>query len=176
MASFQLILNDKRKRWHSLHTITNAILWINYTGLQWRELDKMTGDKLPFSSVYYYFRQLKFRGIWEPILDSLVVKERKRQQRELSPSLPAIDSQYVKITQFIAEETRIDANRKIHGGKRSIAVDRLGLPWTLTVTPANESDNQAGQLMVKRLKGKVPRLEVIAADHSDKVSFIEHVK
>ncbi|MVM33391.1 transposase [Spirosoma sp. HMF4905] len=44
----QLILNDKRKRWHSLRTIINAILWINYTGLQWRELDKMTDDKLPW--------------------------------------------------------------------------------------------------------------------------------
>ncbi len=30
--------------------------------------------------------------------------------------------------------------------------------------------------MVDRLKGKVPRLEIIAADHGYKVSFIEHVE
>ena len=30
--------------------------------------------------------------------------------------------------------------------------------------------------MVDRLRGKVPRLEVIAADHGYKVSFIEHVE
>ena len=172
----QLILNDKRKRWHSLRTIINAILWINYTGLQWRELDKMTGDQLPWPSVYYYFRQFKLRGIWEQILDSLVIKERKRQQRDSTPSLLAIDSQSVKIMQFIEEETGIDANKKINGRKRSILVDRLGLPWSLAVTSANRSDNEAGCLAVDRLKGKVPSLQVIAADHGYKISFIDHIE
>lgn len=172
----QLILNDKRKRWHSLRTIVNAILWLNYTGLQWRELDKMTGDILPWQSVYYYFRQFKFRGIWAQILDSLVIKERKRHEREPTPSLLAIDSQTVKIMQFIEEETGIDGNKKINGRKRNIAVDRLGLPWSLAVTSANTSDNEAGRLVVDRLRGKVPRLEVIAADHGYKVSFIDHVE
>ncbi|SFF07072.1 hypothetical protein SAMN05216167_12712 [Spirosoma endophyticum] len=135
----------------------------------------MTGDKLPCLSVYYYFRQFKRRGIWEQILDSLVVKERKRRQSESTPSLLAINSQSVKIMQFIAEETGIDANKKINGRKRSIAVDRLGFPWALTVTAANESDNEAGQLVVERLKGKVSRLEVIAANHGCKVSFINRL-
>jgi hypothetical protein len=62
------------------------------------------------------------------------------------------------------------------GRKRNIAVDRLGLPWSIAVTGANISDNEAGRLVVDRLKGKVPRLEVIAADHGYKVSFIEHVE
>lgn len=164
----QQILDDKRQRWHSLRTIINAILWLNYTGLQWRELAKMTGPTLPWQSVYYHFRQFKLRGKWEQILDSLVVKERKRQQRQETPSLLAIDNQSVKIMQFIGEETGIDANKKINGRKRSIAVDRLGLPWALAVTGANVSDNEAGRLVVDRLKGKVPRLEVIAADHGYK--------
>jgi len=112
----------------------------------------------------------------EQLLDSLVVNERKRQQREDTPSLLAIDSQSVKIVQFIDEETGIDANKKINGRKRSIAVDRLGLPWSIAVTAANVSDNEAGRLVVDRLRGKVPRLEVIAADHGYKVSFIEHVE
>ena len=105
-----------------------------------------------------------------------MVKERVRQQREETPSLLAIDSQSVKIMQFIEEETGIDANKKINGRKRSILVDRLGLPWSVVVTSANTSDNEAGRQAVDRLKGKVPRLEVIAADHGYKVSFIEHVE
>ncbi|MBC3789512.1 IS5 family transposase [Spirosoma utsteinense] len=172
----QQILDDKRQRWHSLRDIINAILWLNYTGVQWRELPKMTGEKLPWQTVYYHFRQFKLRGVWEQVLDSLVVKERKRQHREETPSLLAIDSQSVKIMQFIEEETGLDANKKINGRKRSIAVDRLGLPWSLAVTGANVSDNEAGRLVVDRLRGKVPRLEVIAADHGYKVSFIEHVE
>lgn len=172
----QLILNDKPKRWHSLRTIVNAILWLNYTGLQWRELTKMTGDKLPWQSVYYYFRQFKLRGIWEQILDNLVIKERKRHQREATPSLLAIDSQTVKIMQFIEAETGLDGNKKINARKRSLAVDRLGLPWSIAVTSANTSDNEAGRLVVARLRGKVPRLAVIAADHGYKISFIDHVE
>ncbi|WP_109744394.1 transposase [Arcicella aurantiaca] len=33
------ILNDQRKRKHSLRTIINAIFSINNTGTQWRNLD-----------------------------------------------------------------------------------------------------------------------------------------
>ena len=78
--------------------------------------------------------------------------------------------------QFITEETGIDAHKLINGRKRSIAVDRLGLPWSLAVTSANTSDNEAGRLVIDRLKGKVPRLKLIAADHGYKVSFIAHAE
>ena len=64
----------------------------------------------------------------------------------------AIDSQSVKIMQFIAQETGIDAHKLINGRKRSIAVDRLGLPWSLAVTSANTSDNEAGRLVIDRLR------------------------
>lgn len=80
--------------------------------------------------------------------------------------------------QFIDQETGIDGNKGISRRKRSIAsiaVDRLGLPWSLAVTAANTSDNEAGRLVVDCLKGKVPRLKVLAADHSYKVSFVEYV-
>ena len=134
------------------------------------------GKRFTTAQAAPHFRQFKLRGIWEEMLDSLVVKERVRQQRQETPSLLAIDSQAVKIMQFIEEETGVDGNEKINGRKRSIAVDRLSLPWSLAVTSANTSDNEAGRLVVDRLRGKVPRLEVIAADHGYKVSFIEHVE
>ena len=169
------ILDDHRQRWRPLRTICNAILWLNYTGLlQWRKLDKRK-DTPPWQTVYYHFRQLKLKGTWEQILDSLVVAERKRRDREATPSLLSIDSQSVKIMQFIDQETGIDANKRINGRKRSIAVDRLGLPWSLAVTGAKTSDNETGRLVIDRLKGKVPRLKLIAADHGYKVSFVKHV-
>jgi transposase len=167
------IVDDQRQRWHSLRTIVNAIFSINRTGVQWRELDSKYP---PWQTVYYHFRQFKLRGIWEQLLDSVVIKERVRQKREETPSLLAIDSQSVKIMQFIDEETGVDGNKKINGRKRSIAVDRLGLPWSVVVSSANTSDNEAGRQAVDRLKGKVPRLEVIAADHGYKVSFVDYVE
>jgi putative transposase len=167
------ILNDQRKRKHSLRTIINAIFFINNTGVQWRNLDSKYP---PWETIFYHFTQLKVRGVWEEILDSLVVLERKRQGKEDSPSLLAIDSQSVKKMQFIKEETGIDGGKNVNGRKRTILVDTLGLPFSIKVTAANISDNQAGILAVNLLKGKVPRLQKVTADMGYKNTFQEYIE
>nr|WP_315256352.1 transposase [uncultured Flavobacterium sp.] len=73
------IINDQRKRKHSLQDIVNAIFWINTTGCHWCNLDSKYP---PWQTVFYHFTQFKLRGIWEELLDALVVFERKRQDRE----------------------------------------------------------------------------------------------
>jgi putative transposase len=135
----------------------------------------------PWETIFYYraafrFTQLKVRGVWEEILDSLVVFERKRQGKEDSPSLLAIDSQSVKKMQFIKEETGIDGGKNVNGRKRTILVDTLGLPLSIKVTAANISDNQAGILAVNLLKGKVPRLQKVTADMGYKNTFQEYIE
>ncbi len=167
------ILNDQRKRKHSLRAIVNAIFFINNTGIQWRNLDSKYP---PWETVFYHFTQLKTRGIWEEILDSLVSLERKKSGKECSPSLLAIDSQSVKVVQFVNQEKGIDGGKNVNGRKRTILVDTLGLPFSIKVTAANISDNQAGILAVDLLKGKVPRLQKITADMGYKNTFQEHIK
>ena len=130
----------------------------------------------PWESVYYHFRQMKINGIWEQILQSLIVSERKKQGKEESPSLLAIDSQSIKVVQFISDETGIDGNKRINGRKRTILVDTLGLPLAIKVTPANMSDNEAGIKAIQELKGNVPRLKKITADNGYKLTFTDHVK
>ena len=111
------IVDDQRKRKHSLRTILNAIFSINNTGSQWRNLDSKYP---PWQTVFYYraafrFTQFKQRAIWENILDFVVVNERKRQARNDTPSLLAIDSQSVKKVQFTQEETGIDGGKNVNG-------------------------------------------------------------
>jgi putative transposase len=166
------ILDDQRKRKHSLRTIVNAIFWLNSTGSQWRNLDSKYP---PWQTVFYHFTQFKERGIWENILDSLVVMDRKRQGRESTPSLLAIDSQSVKKVQFVNQETGIDGGKNVNGRKRTILVDTLGLPFSINITAANISDNQAGIEATDLLKGKVPRLKKITADAGYKHAFKEHI-
>ncbi len=72
--------------------------------------------------------------------------------------------------------TGIDGGKNINGRKRTIIVDSLGLHWTVKVTAANISDNQAGILAVDVLNGKVPRLKKITADSGYKITFKEHVE
>ena len=55
-------------------------------------------------------------------------------------------------------------------------VDKLGLPLAIKVTAANISDNEAGIAALEQLKGKVPRLNKIAADAGYKEKFISHVE
>ena len=167
------IIDDQRKRKHSLRAIVNAIVSINNTGSQWRNLDSKYP---PWQPVFYHFTQFKQRGIWENILDAVVVNERKRQGRQDTPSLLAIDSQSVKKVQFTNEETGIDGGKNLNGRKRTILVDTLGLPWSIKVTAANISDNQVGILAVDLLDGKVPRLQKITADMGYKVAFKEHIE
>ena len=167
------IINDQRKRKHSLRTIVNAIFSLNNGGVQWRSLDSKYP---PWQTIFYHFTQFKERGIWENILDSVVVNERNRQGRTDTPSLLAIDSQSVKKVQFTNEQTGIDGGKNVNGRKRTILVDSLGLPWSIKVTAANISDNQSGILAVDLLTGKVPRLKKITADSGYKVTFKEHVE
>jgi putative transposase len=167
------IIGKQRKSKHSLRGIINSIFWLNYTGVQWREMKEMHA---PWETVYYHFRQMKLKGVWEQILQTLVVLERKRQEKEESPSLLSIDSQSVKIVQFVSDETGIDGNKKIKGRKRTILVDTLGLPWAINVSPANVSDNEAGIKALEGLKGSVPRMQKITADNGYKLTFTEHIK
>ena len=128
----------------------------------------------PWQTVFYHFTQFKERGIWENILDAVVVNERKKQDREDIPSLLAIDSQSDRRTVLKKFNSRMKKRGlmvvkmpmrgRLCGRKRTILVDSLGLPWSIKVTAANISDNQAGILAVDLLAGKVPRLKKITAD------------
>jgi putative transposase len=167
------IIADTRKREHSLRTILNAILWINYTGAQWRNLD----SKYPaWQSVYYHFRKFQLTGVWEQILDKLTMLERIRQDVDPEPSLLAADSQSVKKVQFTSLDTGIDRNKKINGRKRTLLVDTLGIPFAVKVTAANVSDNVAGILAVDTLKGKMPKVKKVVGDQGYKTTFKEYVE
>ena len=118
------IIDDQRKRKHSLRVILNAIFSINNTGSQWRNAAQRNLESKypPWQTVFYYraafrFTRFKQRGIWENILDAVVVNERNRYRKQDIPSSLAIDSQSVKKVQFINEETGIDGGKNVNGRK-----------------------------------------------------------
>ena len=118
------IIDDQRKRKHSLRVILNAIFSINNTGSQWRNAAQRNLESKypPWQTVFYYraalrFTRFKQRGILENILDAVVVNERNRYRKQDIPSSLAIDSQSVKKVQFINEETGIDGGKNVNGRK-----------------------------------------------------------
>jgi transposase len=91
-----------------------------------------------------HFRKWQQTGLWEQILDALVVKESKLQTRQESPSLLDVDSQTVKTLNFVSLDTGIDGAKKLSGRKRHLAVDTLGLQLATLVIAASVSDKAAG--------------------------------
>lgn len=154
------ILNDKRKRKHSLRSIINAILYITKTGVQWRLLPQ---DFPKWQLVYYYFSKWSAEGLTEEIHDLLIKQVRKSKGKPASPSLGLLDSQSVK-TASVTKEKGIDGNKKVQGRKRFIVTDTLGLILAISVCPANTGERQGAQLVFKELRFKYPRLIKILAD------------
>ena len=96
---------------HHKRSLVNAVLYIEKTGCQWRQLPH---DFPPYGTVWSFYRRAGGSGLWEKIMDALVKKVREKAGRKASPSYGIIDSQSAK-TVVASEERGIDGGKK---GKR----------------------------------------------------------
>jgi transposase len=185
-AEWQVIeklLKDQRQRFYSLRLILDILFWIVWTGSQWREVNRTWG--LPWQSAYYYFRKWKRNNFFDYLKDELLIHRRLQQERKITPSAVAIDSQSIKKTSFVSLDTGIDGNKRVNGRKRHLAVDSFGYPVVLCVTAANISDNEAGKTVVDRLHAKLQtwstrhstanRMTLIRGDNGYKTGFTDYV-
>lgn len=167
------ILNDNRKRKHSLRDIFNAIFYLLKTGCQWRMLP---GCFPKWELVYYYFAKWKNTGVIEQIHELLRDKIRTKAGREISPSLALIDSQSIKTTRLGGESRGIDGGKKINGRKRHIVTDTMGLLLAVVVHAANVHDSKGATDVIAMLKGRFERLVKIVADGGYRGELIEKTK
>jgi transposase len=92
----------------SKRELTDAVLYFVKTGCQWRHLPH---DFPPYSTVHSFYRRARLSGLWDKILQQLVVKTREDAGRKAEPSYAIIDSQSVK-TVAASEERGIDGEKK----------------------------------------------------------------
>ena len=154
------ILEDGRKRQHSLQVIVNAIFYVTKTGVQWRNLPT---DFPKWQLVYYYFRKWSRGGLISEIHQILYEKVRIKENRELSPSLGLLDSQSVK-SASVTGEKGLDANKKINGRKRFVVTDTLGWIIGLMVVAASVQEREGAEKLFALMDGKYPRLKKVLAD------------
>jgi len=154
------LLEDGRKRQHSLQTIVNAIFYVTKTGVQWRNLPN---DFPKWQLVYYYFRKWSNNQLIAQLHQILYRKVRVKVGREVSPSLGLLDSQSVK-TASLTEIKGIDANKKINGRKRFVVTDTLGWLVGLMVVAASVQEREGAEQLFELMRGKYPRLEKVLAD------------
>ena len=155
------ILNDKRKRKTSLRKVWEAIIYQVRTGCQWRMIPH---EFEKWNTVYYYFRKWLVNGTFKRVQAHLMGLVRKKNNKEVSPSLGIIDSQSIKNSEWGIPDKGFDGNKKIKGRKRHIVVDTLGLLMSVVVTEANVHDSVAAERVIKRMEGAFPRLKKILGD------------
>lgn len=130
------VLDQKRKRQHSLRQVCNLLLYLLSTGCQWRQLPERG---VGWGVVYYYFRKWQRNGVVEQLHELLYAQVRKSRDRPGTPSAAVIDSQSVK-TALAQECVGYDAGKKVKGRKRHLLVDTQGLVISVKVTSASMTD------------------------------------
>ncbi|HIC93226.1 MAG TPA: IS5 family transposase [Anaerolineae bacterium] len=161
-----------RPRVHPLREILNAIFYIVRSGCVWRMLPH---DFPPWKTVYHYFRLWREDGTWEQINAALRAEVRVAAGRDPEPSAGILDSQSVKTTETPGPRG-YDAAKKINGRKRHILVDTMGLLLMVVVHVASLQDRDGAKLVLEKIRGRFPRLQLIWADSAYAGMLVDWVK
>jgi len=159
-----------RRRGVDFREIINAIRYLVRSGCGWRMLPVHFG---PWQTVYWWFRRLVRRFLFQTIHDLALMFDREIAGREASPSAGVIDSQSVKAPAPYAKRG-YDAGKKIVGRKRHIAVDTDGRLLMVNLTPADISDSAGAQTILDGIRKRWPWVKHLFADGAyDRLKLME---
>lgn len=131
-----------RPRRTDLRAVNNALRYMVRTGCESRMLPN---DFALWQTVYYWFRGLMRRMMFRAIYDLSLMLDRL---------LAEIDSQSVKAP--AARERRYDANKKIKGRTRHIAVDTDGRLLAVNLTPEDMADSTGAGMVLPAMRERWP--------------------
>ncbi len=150
----------------SRRQMADAILFLARTGCQWRYLPARYG---PWGAVWQQWRRWRDNGVWARAMLRLARHIRVKEGRDPVPSMVVIDAQTVRGGR--AGRTFHEPGGRggrIKGAKRSILVDRLGLPIAVRVDSARPHDVVAGRLLLHDALPDLPRVSLVLADRGYK--------
>jgi putative transposase len=116
-AETEPLFSGMRHRTWSKRALADAVLYFVKTGCQWRQLPH---DFPPYSTVHSFYRRARVSGLWDKILEHMVVKTREDAGRSAEPTYGIIDSQSVK-TVGASKERGIDGGKKQKEGNDTLS-------------------------------------------------------
>ena len=139
-----LMAPDAPQRRHDLREVYNALRWIVRTGSPWRYLP---GDLPPWAAVHQQAQRWIAAGAFEEMVHDLRALLREAAGRAPDPTAVVLDARTVQGTPESGHRAGYDGHKRRKGCKVHAAVDTLGHPLALKVTPANEQERaQVGDL------------------------------
>ena len=164
-----------RPRKTDFRAVINALRYVVRSGVEWRMLPN---DFPPYQTVYYWFRRFMRRMLFKTIHDLALMLDRMCSGREVVPTAGVVDSQTVKAP--AAQQAGYDANKKIRGRKRHIAVDTDGRLLAMNMTPADVADSTGAQHVLDALQTRWPWVKHLFGDAAydrrtlmDKAAFMD---
>lgn len=125
--------------------IVNAIRYLVHNGV-------LPADLPHWRTVYGYVHAWQESGATRRMHDALREQVRVLTGRRPAPTAAVIDSQSVKAADTVARDSRgYDAGKKINGRKRHIAVDVMGLIFSIVVTAASVQNRDGARPLLRKL-------------------------
>lgn len=133
----------------SRRQMVDAMLFLARTGCQWRCLPERFGSR---GAVWQQWCRWRDNGVWARAMTLLAGHIRVTHSREALPSMVVIDVQTVRGGR--AGPTFHEAGGRggrTNGSKRTILIERLGLPIAARVDSARPADITAGRTLLRQV-------------------------
>jgi transposase len=158
------------QRKHNLRAVFNAVRYLAHTGVPWRYLpsDFPPSDFPPWPVVYQQLRRWVAAGRFEALVHDTRLLLRTLKGRSSQPSAVILDARVLQSTPESgsrAGDSGHKRRKRRKGSKVPAAVDTLGYPLALSVTPASEDE----RTHVQALTAQVP---AVTGDHVE-IAYVD---